>query len=118
MDAGEQPSICSPASIVSTLRYKPGWTFKIAGPNGSKLCVFATTPDSNNPARDRCTQHQFDLPGPLPLRDFMLWIDGCLDLIDRHERWEFLRIDDFAPFYPNHQDEGSPYELVERWEHP
>lgn len=107
--------MCDPAGVVPTLTYKPGWSFKIAGPLNSMLCVFATTPDSNNPARDRTTQHQFALPGPLPLPEFMRWVDECLDLIDRHERWEFLRVDGFAPFYPNHQGE-DPYVLVERWE--
>jgi hypothetical protein len=38
-------------------------------------------------------------------------------LCEQHEAGEFFTVNGFAPFYPNHQDEGSPYDLVERWEH-
>lgn len=51
-----------PAAFVARLAYKPGWKFKIAGPLNTMLCVFATTPDSMRPDRERTTQHQFTLP--------------------------------------------------------
>jgi hypothetical protein len=101
-------------TIVETLRYKPGWTFKIAGPMGRLLCVFARTPDSHHPERARATQHQFDIP-ELPDRTSALrWVFDCLLLAELHEAGEFFEVDGFRPFYPHHQDEGSPYELVER----
>jgi hypothetical protein len=106
-------------TIVARLAYRPGWTFKIAGPLGSALCVFARTPDSAAPARERTTQHQFPIPaGPLPACEWLRWIRGCLELVERHELGEFLTFDGRRPFFPHHQDEGSPYELVDRCHDP
>jgi len=79
------------------------------------LCIFATTPDSWHPERQRTTQHMFAVPD-IEGRDLIRWVfDRLLDT-ERHEAGEFFAIDRRRPFYPNHQDEGSPYELVERWE--
>lgn len=104
---------------VSRLTYKPGWTFKIGGPESAYLCVFAQTADSGHPDRTRCTQHMFRLPDPIPdARSFARWVFDQLLLCELHEAGEFFQVDGFAPFYPHHQDEGSPYELVERWEKP
>jgi hypothetical protein len=105
------------APLVAALSYKPGWTFKVAGPNRSKLCVFAVTPDSGDPANPRTTQHQFDLPAlPCTLAEFVRWVLDCLLDVEQHEACEFLAVGGFRPFFPHHQDEGSPYELVTRWE--
>lgn len=105
------------AGLVAVLRYKPGWSFKIAGPLGSMFCVFATTPDSGHPERVRTTQHQFLIPdfeldGRTPVR----WVFDCLLLCELHEVGEFFRVANERPFFPHHQDEGSPYELVDRSE--
>jgi hypothetical protein len=103
--------------LVASLRYKPGWSFKIAGPHSRYLCVFATTPDSHSPTRERCTQHQFQLLDDYKdERAFYRWVFDCLLLCELHEAGEFFTANGHRPFYPNHQDEGSPYELVERWE--
>lgn len=102
--------------LVGRLAYKPGWTFKVGGPLGRFLCVFATTDDSTDPTRTRTTQHMFELPAVSDERSFFTWVfDRLLD-IERHEAAEFFAVGDFRPFYPNHQDEGSPYEHVDRWE--
>ena len=105
------------AEFVASLTYKPGWQFKLAGPGSRYLCVFALTVDSQRPGRDRLTQHQFEFPDPLPdYRELARWVLDRLLLVEQHEACEFLRLDGFAPFYPHHQDDGSPYEFVERWE--
>lgn len=105
----------SPATVIESVTYKPGWVFKVGGPLRSMLCIFTTTPDSNNPTRTRTTQHQFPLPD-LSGRELVRWVyDRILD-VERHETGEFFRVDGFRPFFPNHQDEGSPYEHVERWD--
>lgn len=91
--------------------YKPGWSFKQAGPLGRYLCIFATTPDSTNPTRTRVTQHQFEIPdGGMTAR----WVFDRLLLCELHETGEFFEVAGRRPFYPNHGDEGSPYELVTR----
>ena len=102
--------------LVAALHYKPGWEFKVGGPLGRYLCCYASTPDSGRPNRNRITQHQFEIPDGLDDRDFYRWcFDRLLD-VERHEAGEFFQVDGFRPFFPNHQDEGSPYEHVERWE--
>ena len=106
-----------PAALVATLAYKPGWKFKIGGPLNGYLCVFATTPDSNNPVVDRTTQHMFQIPAFYGNPScFYRWVFHKLLLCEQHEAGEFFRVADRRPFMPHHQDEGSPYELVERWE--
>jgi hypothetical protein len=107
------------AGLVASIRYKPGWSFKIAGPHGQSLCVFARTPDALHPDRERTTQHMFAIPdwdtdGRAPAR----WIFDCLLLCELHEAGEFFEANGTRPFYPHHQDEGSPYELVDRTENP
>ena len=102
-------------AVVARLRYKPGWSFKVAGPLGSMLCIFATTPDSLNPAATRTTQHQFPLPPTSDERELVRWVFDCILLAERHEAGEFLDYDGFRPFFPHHQDEGSPHEHGDRW---
>lgn len=103
-------------ALVGRLTYKPGWTFKIGGPGGRYLCVFATTPDSNNPARQRTTQHMFEIPDQPDDHTAARWIFDRLLLVELHEAGEFFTLAGRRPFYPHHQDEGSPYDLVDRWE--
>lgn len=110
------PGVTLPA-LVGRLTYKPGWRFRIGGPLNRYLCVFATTPDSGTPQRSRCTQHMFEMPvcfddEPAAAR----WVFGCVLQAELHEAGEFFAVDDFRPHYPHHEDEGSPYELVDRWE--
>lgn len=100
------------AALVASLRYKPGWVFKIGGPLGRYLCVFATTPDSQRPGESRTTQHMFEIPDVLD--DPVRWVFDRLLLCELHEAGEFFEVAGRRPFYPNHQDEGSPYELVDR----
>lgn len=103
--------------LVSRLAYKPGWTFKVAGPLGRYLCVFARTPDSQHPGCERTTQHMFEIPDRLVNeRSAVRWVFDQLLLCELHEAGEFLAVDGRRPFYPHHQDEGSPYDLVERSE--
>lgn len=103
-------------ALVGRLAYKPGWSFKIAGPGGRHLCVFARTADSDDPGRMRTTQHMFEIPDLADDHAAARWIFDCLLLVERHECGEFFAVDGGRPFYPHHQDEGSPYALVDRWE--
>lgn len=103
------------ARLVAGISYKPGWTFKLGGPLGRYLCVFATTPDSQQPSRQRTTQHMFELPD-VTGRELVRWVFDRLLLCELHEAGEFFTVDGSRPFYPHHQDEGSPYELVDRTE--
>jgi hypothetical protein len=96
-----------------SLGYKPGWLFKVGGPGNRFLCIYAETIDSQHQDRNRLTQHMFEIPNE---GDFVRWVFDCLLLCELHEAGEFFTVDGVAPFFPNHQDEGSPYELVDRRE--
>ena len=75
----------------------------------------AVTDNSVDPSQRRTTQHMFPIPDGLDGRGWVRWVfDRVLDA-ERHEAAEFFRFDGTAVFYPNHQDEGSPYAHVERW---
>lgn len=104
--------------FVASIGYKPGWRFKLGGPGDRVLCVYAITADSQRPVATRWTQHQFPLPDPLPddERELCRWLRDRLFDVERHECCEFLSFDGSRPFFPHHQDEGSPYVDVERWE--
>lgn len=70
------------------------------------------TADSLAPGRERVTQHMFELPDePVDLGRWLL--DRLLEA-ERHEACEFLSIGGVRRFWPNHQDEGNPYEIVDR----
>lgn len=77
--------------------------------------MFAETPNSLRPSEPRITQHMFELPDTEDRRELGCWLLDRLLLVERHEACEFLEVDGVRPFWPNHQDEGDPYELVERW---
>lgn len=103
--------------LVAQVTYKPGWVLKMSGPGGAFVCVFATTPDSLAPERTRTTQHMFAVPtDDLTDRDFHRWLLERLLQAEQHEACEFYTVNGIRPFWPHHQDEGSPYDLVERWE--
>jgi hypothetical protein len=112
----ETRATVDPVALVASVIYKPGWTFKIGGPDRRFLCVFATTPDSFHPERQRTTQHMFEIPAVTDVRAFLRWVRDCLLLAEQHECCEFIQFRGSRPFFPHHQDEGSPYDLIERWE--
>lgn len=101
---------------IADLGYKPGWRFRRGGPGNRYLCIYAQTPDSNSPGRTRITQHQFEIPAGLDDRDWVRWVRHILIEVETHEVGEFLTVAGHRPFMPHHQDEGSPYAPVERWE--
>lgn len=96
----------------TSLAYKPGWSFRRGGPGNRYLCISARTPDSQHPDRERVTQHMFEVPDQLA--DPVRWVFDQLLLCELHEAGEFYRVAGDAPFYPHHQGDGSPYELVDR----
>ena len=102
-------------ALAASLKYKPGWAFRIGGPLNGFLCVFATTTDSGCPTRERATQHMFSLPQACDIPTAARWVFGCLLQAELHEAGEFFAVGGFRPHFPHHQDEGSPYELLDRW---
>lgn len=107
-----QAGLESVARLIPKISYKPGWSLRLGGPGNRFLCIFAQTPDSLSPARTRTTQHMFEVP-PV-LADPVRWVLDSLLMAERHEACEFYRVGDERPFWPNHQDEGSPYTIEDR----
>lgn len=106
----------APTAHLARIVYKPGWTFKVGGPDRRYLCVFATNTDTLVPSRERCTQHMFELPPEdLTLREFSRWLLEQLHTAERHETCEWLQVGGQRPFFPEHGD-GDPYKPVERWD--
>lgn len=119
LPTGESARPANWPDFVGRLKYKPNWAFRIGGPNNGFLCAFATNIDSMHPPHERVTQHMFALPTePLDEHDAARWVFGCLLQAELHEAGEFFELDGFRPFFPHHQDEGSPYDLVDRWRTP
>lgn len=54
----------------------------------------------------------FELPDDST--DLERWVFDRLLECEQHEAAEFFTVAGARPFYPNHQDEGSPYVLVDR----
>jgi hypothetical protein len=105
------------AVVLPTVTYKPGWAFRLGGPLGQFVCIHAATVDSNDHARTRSTQHMFELPVEVTDEPaFVRWLFDRLLLCEQHEAGEFFKVAGFARFYPHHQDQGSPYDLVDHQE--
>lgn len=100
--------------VIAATTYKTGWTIRTGGPGNNMLCVYATTPDSNQPGTLRTTQHMWPLPTGLDHRDACRWLHARIVDAERHEVGEFLTIDGRRPFYPGHQG-ADPYAHVEHW---
>jgi hypothetical protein len=96
------------------LGYKPGWRFRLGGPGNRFLCVFARTPDSLAPERERITQHMREIPDGMDDREFARWVRDFLLDVERHECCEFLQVDGRRPFFPGHGDD-DPYAHTEHW---
>ena len=100
----------SRAELVAGLAYKPGWTFKLAGPMNRCMCVFVAAVDSLEPARRRTTQHQFEIPDEacVDSSTFARWAFDRLLQCEWHEAAEFFQFDGRRPFWPGHQG-ADPY---------
>jgi hypothetical protein len=105
------------SSWVEQLAYRPGWRFRLGGPDTAFLCVLAVTADSLQPDRERRTGHMFRLPRDIDVMSreaFARWVFDRLLEVERHEAAEWFAVGARRPFWPRHGD-GDPYEHVEDW---
>lgn len=98
---------------VAELGYRPGWRFKLGGPGGRWLCMFATTTDTVKPNQMRTTQFMFEVPDVADEREFARWAFARLLDAERHEAAEWFRLGERRPFWPDH--ENAPYAHTEHW---
>ncbi len=110
----------TPEAWVSTLAYRPGWTFHLKRrDDGVRLLVDAHCVDSTAPHRMRTTRHGWTVPADAfaDERTFARWVFDRLLQAEWHEAAEFFQFAGIRPFFPNHST-GDPYEPVERWSDP
>ncbi len=131
------------ASLVSRLRYKPGWRFRLDSgitsaasgctqvtpgsaarpapgftvffPAGPLfLVICAAAGDSSGSGRTLIFEHRFCVPPEDPSFPWRRWLlDRILD-VERHETCEWFQVGDDRPFYPGHGPDASLYAITER----
>lgn len=102
--------------LVAALRYRPGWTFRLAdidrgqGSRGLTLVIDAKTINSYPPHGVIHVLHYMPVPpAAYDVRSWRRWLlDQCL-LVDRHEACEFFEIDGDKPYAPSHGPGNDPY---------
>lgn len=120
--------------LVGRLKYRPGWRFALrdverdpedthsGSAGGLTFEVYALTMDAYhaNLKMQRYTRHLFVVPAATyNAIAWLEWIGQCLDLIEQHERCEFMRLgngdsyefndEDMRPFAPLHGPGDNPY---------
>lgn len=106
--------------LVTALRYRPGWTFRLAdidrgqGCRGLTLIVTVATTNSYPPHEPIRVQHFMPVPpAAYDMRSWRRWLfEQCL-MVDRHEACEFFEIDGDKPYAPHHQPGADPYTVFE-----
>lgn len=102
------------------ISYRPGWSFRLEEPWGSNasmggavLYVDAHVPDTKPPHDQIFISHSFLLPPPglLDQREsFIDWVLQCCDLVDRHERYEFFKVNGERWRNPHRDNNTKLYE--------
>ena len=116
-------------SLVKTVAYRPGWTFRLAqadrGQGSEGLTLIITTLGYNayhpgNGETYRVSHYMPVPPAAYNLRSWRNWLfEQCL-LVERHEAMEFFAICDspgsehrVRPYAPNHGFGWDPYLVTE-----
>jgi hypothetical protein len=113
------------AYLVERARYRPGWTFELAGidrgQGSAGLTLIITTHGYNSYHPERGENYRVNHYMPVPpaafdIRSWQRWLfDQCL-LVERHEAMEFFAIHDspgsehaVRPYAPSHGFGQDPY---------
>ena len=114
----EAPYPAELADLVSKLRYRPGWAFKLAhmdrgqGSKGLTLTITTRGYDSYAPENGdsyRVNHYMLVPPAAYDRRSWVNWLFEQLLLVERHECMEFLVIDGYRPRAPAHGPGNDPY---------
>lgn len=119
------------ARLVETLRYKPGWLFRLSdldrgqGSAGLTLVIHITGPDSYHPEKTISVNH-FMLVPPAAFdgRSWRRWLFDQILLVERHEAMEWFALsttsdidgfkyDPVRPYAPSHGPGNDPYLIRE-----
>jgi hypothetical protein len=110
------------ADLVSSLSYRPGWSFRLdhidrgQGSEGLTFIVTSLGYDTYNPDRGETyrVHHYFPVPPAAYIRtSWQRWLLDRLIEIETHETCEFFVIDDKRPFAPVHAPGHDPYVVRE-----
>jgi hypothetical protein len=106
--------------LVAALRYRPGWTFRLAdvdrgqGSRGLTLIITVATTNSYPPYEPIAVQHFMPVPpAAYDTRSWRRWLFDQCQLVDTHEGCEFFEIDGDKPYAPHHQPGANPYVIHE-----
>jgi len=145
--------ICTPPSmtdysalqwVVSSLRYKPGWSFRLVHGPSMNYGVTGTIADATGCVTSAGSPAFFAQSGetvllaitltspdsdeprrmisvthhltvpPYEVMPWKRWVLEQILLVERHEACEFYQIGGDRPFYPDHGPGANPYQLRER----
>ncbi len=105
-------------TLVEKLRYKKGWSFRLAdldrgqGSTGLTLVIRLDTVDSYAPE----TEFSVVPPAAYNLASWRRWLFGQILLVERHEAAEFFVIEGARPYAPHHGPGFDPYQIFEHGE--
>lgn len=110
------------AGIVATMRYRPGWSFRLAtldrgqGSEGLTFVVTSKGYDTYNVGRGETyrVNHFFPVPpASYGRQSWERWVLDRLIEVETHEACEFYVIDEKRPFPPVHAPGWDPYAVRE-----
>lgn len=112
------------ADLVSKVKYKEGWHFRLLtdhdrgqGSKGLTLLIQITVPDSYHPEHLFTVLHYMIVPAAgYNEQSWMRWLFDQVLLVERHEACEFFMVDDYRPYAPHHGPGFDPYQIFEHGE--
>lgn len=103
--------------LVRELRYKRGWTFRLAdldrgqGSKGLTLVINITGPNSYHPEQQISVNHYMLVPpAAYDGRSWQRWLFDQVLLVERHEAMEFFRLVHTGDFIKSSGERVSSYE--------
>lgn len=106
------------AELVTSLAYRPGWTFTLShldrgqGSVGLTLDIVTQGYNSYHPERGETYRVHHYMPVPpaaYDRRSWQRWLLEQLLLVERHEACEFFAIGGEHPYAPHHGPGNDPY---------
>lgn len=105
------------ADLVSRVRCKTGWSFRIVKENGAKRLVITVVGyDSSQPScqAPMTVSHFFPVPeATYNEKSWRRWIFERCRGVENHELGEWFRVGDERPFQPLHGPGEDPYTVHE-----
>jgi hypothetical protein len=109
------------SELVASVRYKPGWSFRLAyeergqGCAGLTLTITVETTNSYPPHEPIGVRHLFIVPAAAyNTRSWRRWLFERVVDVERHEAMEFFVLgDNVHPYAPHHGPGEDPYTTYE-----